>query len=221
MAGSWRAINYYLVLQSCSFAPILPKARQIFLAQQLNPSRGKQNLLRKESRRALSLLQSVMGNGYFSRRCAESFCWDTSVPIPTLPAEPVPRSMVPVVGTGTISLTMIWGTPISSGKWKAGGWESPARWQVWGREPQVAPEGFKPQKVKEHIGAEPQLPCMRDALYLPQCLPWILLVLNKPQALVQPALTKIRVVKHKSLQKQDSDLSKQPILDGPFSEGPC
>lgn len=95
------------------------------------------------------------------------------------------------------------------------------RWQVWGREPQVGPEGFKPQKVKQHIGAEPQLLCTRDASYPPQRLPCVLLVLNKPQALVQPELINIRVVKHKSVPKQDSDPSKQPILDGPFSEGPC
>lgn len=129
--------------------------------------------------------------------------------------------MVLVVGTGTIPLTVIWGSPTSSGNWKAGGWGSPVRWQVWGLEPQVGPEGYKHQKVKEHIGAEPQLLCTRDASYLPQRLRRVLLVLNKPQALVQPELIKIRVVEHKSVPKQDSDPSKQPILDHPFSEGPC
>lgn len=86
--------------------------------------------------------------------------------------------------------------------------------------PQVGLKGCKPQKVKEHIGAEPQPLCTRDVLYLLQHPPWVLLVLNKPQALVQPELTEIGVAKHRSLQKQDSDLSEQPILDGFFSEGP-
>jgi len=163
-----------------------------------------------------------VGNDYFSWRCAEGFFWDTALPVPTIPAEPVPQSTVLVVGTSTVSLTMIWGTPTSSGKWKAGGWGGGScEIASVGEEPQVGPEGCKPQKVKEHTGTEPQLLCTRDASYLPQHLPWVLLVSNKPQALVQPQLTEIRRAKHRSLQKQDSDLSKQPVLDGHFSEGPC
>lgn len=36
-------------------------------------------MLRKESRCALSLSQPTVGNGYFSWRCAEGFCWDVSL----------------------------------------------------------------------------------------------------------------------------------------------
>lgn len=54
------------------------------------------------------------------------------------------------------------------------------------------------------------IPCRRDESKLLQPLAQVWLVLNKPQALVQPELPKIRAVEPKSLQKQDWNLPKQP-----------
>lgn len=121
----------------------------------------------------------MVGNGCFGWGCAEGFSWDTSVPVPTLPAELLVEHRAP--GGGCFG---IWGIPppMGSGILEVGGF---------------GPQSKNPNSLH------------KDELKLLQPLPQVWLVLSKPQLPVQPELPKIRAEKPKYLQKQDSNLAKQ------------